>query len=279
MLPIPNKDLTNRAKNRLEGFTSVIIGMPDYSEQKAKAESLWDNKSPKFLYEELRITLASMCNGVKRCMYCEDAEAKTIEHRRPKSLFPRQTFDWDNLLFSCGNCNSKKSNKFAILIPPISLEYVEITEKNIYSINHLSGYVEITEKNIASINQESGIDAVIDPRKENPMDLLSLVLEDPFYFLPRLENKDAINFLKATYTILILDLNNVTLSRMRRLAFQTYLGRLKEYGNDKKGKYHEFQEFLQESYHRTVWEEMKRQHSQRDDLRDLFQQAPEVLAW
>lgn len=54
----------------------------------------------------------------EKCAYCE-SEINSItyghiEHFRPKSKYPKQTFNWNNLLLSCPRCNDKqhKGDKF-----------------------------------------------------------------------------------------------------------------------------------------------------------------------
>ena len=263
MLAITAKPLSDITKTQLNAHSATIEGIEDFPAQIAKAKGLWEAKTPESLFRELRTTLANMCNGVRRCMYCEDSEADEIEHRRPKSLYPHQTFDWDNLLYTCGVCNGPKNNNFAVLNSPFSAGYTE-------------GKVK---KNAIPTPPPLGKDALIDPRKENPLELLELELEETFRFSPRINDKNSEQYWKAEYTIKILRLNRDTLWKTRRCAFRSYRSKLQEYLSDKQGKILELQEFLQESYHRTVWEEMKRQYDQHDDLRNLFQQAPEALAW
>ncbi|MFK5975248.1 MAG: TIGR02646 family protein [Sulfurovum sp.] len=50
-----------------------------------------------------------------KCAYCEKDikdEDKHIEHYRPKSRYYWLAYSWDNLLFSCGQCNRPKGRKF-----------------------------------------------------------------------------------------------------------------------------------------------------------------------
>ncbi|TAE68128.1 MAG: hypothetical protein EAZ85_14490 [Bacteroidetes bacterium] len=49
-----------------------------------------------------------------KCYLCEDTDITNIEieHFKPKSNFPHLIFEWGNLFFSCGYCNSVKSNDF-----------------------------------------------------------------------------------------------------------------------------------------------------------------------
>jgi len=52
-----------------------------------------------------------------KCAYCEQKlldTPKHIEHYRPKDIYYWLAFSWDNLLLSCGSCNSSKGSKFLI---------------------------------------------------------------------------------------------------------------------------------------------------------------------
>lgn len=60
--------------------------------------------------KDIRIALENMYDGL--CCYCEAKIAPVafgdIEHRRPKKLHPKYTFDWDNLHLACSVCNTCK---------------------------------------------------------------------------------------------------------------------------------------------------------------------------
>ena len=49
-----------------------------------------------------------------KCVYCEayvDVTGyATIEHFHPKSLYPNETFEWDNLFVGCSVCNTPKNS-------------------------------------------------------------------------------------------------------------------------------------------------------------------------
>lgn len=55
-----------------------------------------------------RIMAALDATFAARCAYCERAIAKTIDHVRPKSLFPRDMFRWDGFSLACRDCNTNK---------------------------------------------------------------------------------------------------------------------------------------------------------------------------
>lgn len=53
-------------------------------------------------------------NGKAKCIYCESYVDVTcyanIEHYHPKSIYPEQTFCWENLFVGCTVCNTPKNN-------------------------------------------------------------------------------------------------------------------------------------------------------------------------
>ncbi len=50
-----------------------------------------------------------------KCCYCETANIKgAVEHFRPKSIYDWLTNDWENLLWSCHDCNNIKSAKLPV---------------------------------------------------------------------------------------------------------------------------------------------------------------------
>ena len=55
-----------------------------------------------------------------KCAYCESkitvVTYGSIEHFRPKSIYPELTFEWNNLLLSCDICNDigHKGNQFSL---------------------------------------------------------------------------------------------------------------------------------------------------------------------
>jgi len=63
-----------------------------------------------------------------KCMYCESKvdhiDYGDVEHIKPKSLFPADKFNWDNLGFACTRCNRKhKHEKYHVdFIDPFSTD-------------------------------------------------------------------------------------------------------------------------------------------------------------
>lgn len=108
-----------------------------------------------------------------KCAFCEcipdEGGYIEIEHYLPKSIFPKETYVWTNLLPSCKRCNLKKlaydTSKFPIIKPDVDdpKEYIEydsikmIVKKN--SINR-----EIASRTIKKL--ELNQFRLIKPRSE-----------------------------------------------------------------------------------------------------------------
>lgn len=71
---------------------------------------------PRNRYQEYRAELRRDFNNA--CGYCDDSDELQdksvfhIDHFAPKSRFPEKKEDYQNLVYSCRFCNSKKSNKW-----------------------------------------------------------------------------------------------------------------------------------------------------------------------
>ncbi|WP_462268091.1 HNH endonuclease family protein [Mucilaginibacter sp.] len=61
----------------------------------------------KYQNKKIKSTLIAMFYG--KCAFCEsyieNVDYGDIEHFKPKSLFPEEAINWDNLLLSCKKCN------------------------------------------------------------------------------------------------------------------------------------------------------------------------------
>ena len=72
-------------------------------------------EKPKYKYGETRILKALLKKMYSSlCCYCESntetAGFGQIEHRLPKRYFPKQTYQWENLHWSCFRCNNNKGD-------------------------------------------------------------------------------------------------------------------------------------------------------------------------
>jgi hypothetical protein len=121
---------------------------------------------------------------------------------------------------------------------------------------------------------------LIDPRREDPLGFLRLDLVHPFHF-HALSSRGCLARVRATYTIHVLGLNSRdTLIRRRGHAYGNYVGRLRHYISEGDAEKRErMAAAIQRLDHPTVWREMQRQHRTVDELRQLFERAPEALTW
>lgn len=76
----------------------------------------------KYRHKDIKASLQSMHN--KKCAFCESliehVSYSHIEHFKPKSVFRKKIFQWNNLFLACGVCNGAgyKGEKF-----PTALEH------------------------------------------------------------------------------------------------------------------------------------------------------------
>jgi len=213
--------------------------------------------------------LLEMSNGTERCSYCQDSKADEIEHIYPKDIYPYKTYDWDNYLYSCGQCNGGKSNRFGWI-------QAGKLKENDRPRRIPQGYVYTPPP-------KSPV-ALINPRVEDPFKYLELDIASTFRFLPAMGIKGAAN-IKAEYTIDVLKLNNRDyLVKARKHAYVNYKSRLSLYilqkeAGAKKTDLKELIEGIQDMDHPSVWHQMKLFKDFIDELKELFKKAPEALKW
>jgi hypothetical protein len=270
MLRIPDLPLPAGARTQLEAYQAEVDAALTYAERVSEAKRLFERRNTKSnpTFSVVRQVLDQMCSGARRCMYCEDSVADEVEHFKPKDFYPELVFTWANYLYSCGPCNSGKSNKFPI-VSALSGEIV-----------HLS-----RSRGAPVIPPEAGEAVLLDLRNEEPLDYLQLDLQDTFYFQPVSADGNSIEYQRAEQIIRILRLNaHDYLRRARAEAFGSYSARLFEYIYKRDlgfepSKLELLKHAIKRMGHPTVWVEMKRQHQRLPQLRDLFDQAPEALGW
>ena len=266
MLFLEDPGLEAETEQGLNCYQAMVMATSKYPQQVADGKILFAryNKRTNPVFNVIRKTLVKMCSGAQRCGYCEDSVGDEIEHIKPKDLYPEQVFEWTNYLLACGRCNGGKSNKFSVIVR-----------------NQLKN---VTRRRKAPIRRPGkGEPGLINPRNENPLDFLDLEIVETFIFLPR-KNLSTINEKRANYTIEVLKLNREVLRAARREAYGSYRARLVEYLNIRNNISMEIElniltNAITTSAHPTVWHEMQRQHSEIEELTDLFTNVPEALAW
>lgn len=80
------------------------------SPPRATWESARTTKPMRPVVEALR----AMVGKRGRCMYCEDSRGTDIDHFWPLARFKERTFLWENLLWSCADCNRHKLVRFLL---------------------------------------------------------------------------------------------------------------------------------------------------------------------
>lgn len=267
MIRLPDFPLPAEALTELEALQHGIDAIPAYEDRVAAAKARFSrrNTATDPLFRVVRETLAGMCQGPRRCGYCEDSAADEVEHVRPKDLYPEAVFAWANYLYACGPCNGPKNSRFAVF-------------------SSASGQFEdVTRRRGAPVAPpEPGDPVLIDPRTEDPLQWMELDLVDTFYFIPTgAPGSRAAR--RAEYTIEVLRLNaREILAEARRSAFGNYFRLADDYVRARDSgrgdsALAELRESLRWMTHRTVWHEMQRQYNTLPRLDDLFSAAPELL--
>lgn len=258
------RDLPDDVQKQLQHWQQLIDHEPDFSARAARAKHDFKrhNKSTNTTFKIVRETLQAMCSGIRRCGYCEDSCADEIEHIYPKDYYPERTFIWENYLYICGRCNTRKNNLFAV--------FDAVT----------GSLIEITGQPIA------GDSVLIDPRLEDPMQFLELDLRGTFVFLAKngLSGRDT---QRAGYTIDTLKLNSRDeLVEIRENAYSSFRDRLIAHIQDRHDhdptvlrRIENRIKALKRMNNLTVWREMQRQSNAIPELQILFTQAPEALNW
>lgn len=76
-------------------------------------------------YQLLRRALSNMTQG--HCSFCDGSvgseSRETVEHFRPKTVFPELAYTWDNLFVCCDVCQGKGDGFDELLLKPDEQEY------------------------------------------------------------------------------------------------------------------------------------------------------------
>jgi uncharacterized protein (TIGR02646 family) len=269
MIRLPDVVLPDTASDRLAKFQSEVDSAGAYVERVLAAKKRFKARNTKTnaTFRIVRSKLVEMCSGFGRCVYCEVSQADEVEHIRPKDLYPEAVFVWENYVYAYGSCNGPKNSRFAVL-PPRSKTLQDVTRKTGDPIRPPT----------------AGQPALIDPRREDPLQFMELDLADTFLFVP-ISPDSTRDFQRARYTIDLLRLNDRdVLIQARRSAFGSYRARLFEYRERKQeganaAELDQLARGIKEMPHPTVWQEIKRQRQSYPELDDLFRDAAEALTW
>lgn len=270
MIKLTPPVLTPATMQILSQYQQKVLNAGDYTAQADMAGDEFSrrNKKNNLAFKEIREALTTMCIGARRCNYCEDSVADEVEHIAPKTLFPDRCFQWNNYCYACGPCNGPKNNKYAVVRADNTLFEIPPHKKAI------KPYTQ----------PPFGLDALINPRVENPLTYLFLDIEDTFFFSP-LPEENTPEFDRANYTLTLLGLNSRSyLVKARRNAYTNFRARIREYIHQSQqgatpAQLTVLRQNLQDEQHQTVWQEMKRQRQVIPELITLFGQLPDPNNW
>jgi uncharacterized protein (TIGR02646 family) len=115
-------------------WTREIVSKAKTARQHKKAVP---SKAYRYNKKDIRDALTQMYGGL--CCYCESRVTHVafahIEHRMPKSRFPRKTYDWTNLNLACPKCNNAKGEKWTSSAPILdSVSDIPITDHLTYKV-------------------------------------------------------------------------------------------------------------------------------------------------
>lgn len=108
-------------------------------------------------YQQLRERLAEMTQT--HCAFCDGQlgteSRETVEHFRPKGVFPDQAFEWSNLFPCCDVCQSAKLEKFdPALLKPDESSYAS---GHYFLANYKTGQLDILPSAAAADQQRAEI--------------------------------------------------------------------------------------------------------------------------
>ncbi len=99
-----------------------------------------DSYNIRYKQKDIKSALNAIYKG--KCAYCETKNRQlAVEHFRPKNYYYWLAYSWDNLLYCCPICNSRKSNKF-----PIENTKVRYNHDDINQIHQLTAKYDRLEQ-------------------------------------------------------------------------------------------------------------------------------------
>jgi len=269
VIRLPDVSLSAGALAWLAELQQAVDAEPTYAQQVEAGKRLFEAKRGLVGFRPVLTALKRMCSGAQRCCYCEDSQATDAEHIKPKDFYPGLVFAWENYLFACARCNRPKSNT------------CDIHRQDDGARLRVPAFVRQHKR-----PPPAGDAVLINPRLEDPLELMMLEMRDTFFFLPRAA-PDTRDWERARHTIDLLKLNEEdVLPKSRAEAYAGYRDRLKRYVDQKaRGEPPEALRHtvtsLHQMRHPTVWHEMKRQRAfpHHQEINRLFTAAPEALDW
>jgi uncharacterized protein (TIGR02646 family) len=191
MLQLNPDVLTAGSELHLAEKQDQINRIRPFLEKVQRAKQLWGNKistsAGKNTFVEIKQKLTAAAVSEVICNYCENNEATDIEHIYPKSCFPERTFIYHNYLLACKICNTTyKADNFEVFNPLNPDEGIPL---------------------VRGCKPISTDGAFINPRDEDPMNLLVLDILGGSLLFSIHPNAKPHEKTKANCTLRILGLN------------------------------------------------------------------------
>lgn len=162
----------------------------------------WDSRRDNTTFGVIEAALKAMASEpLRRCMYCEHDRGNQIDHHEPKSVHPKRTFDWENMLWSCATCNLMKLERYEPgVIDPTKddpLEHLYLASSGAWKARDGDLRGEVTERVLPLNPQELEVArrrtlaclrrkivardrSTLTERAEHEADLHELAVEQPF---------------------------------------------------------------------------------------------------
>ena len=268
MFKITNGRLDPASLARLAKFQEPVNQQDRYIDQVEMAQAQWKTRRNDPVFESVTDELSIMGWPGGYCHYCCGSEAGHIDHYQPKNLYPRLTFVWSNFIHSCERCNTRhKKDQCAVIVGEAEPLFVDLTRQRRADVRR----------------PRAGRIALINPRREDPMELLRLDIgaNGTFAFEPT-HAPGTIEWYRADYTRRVLGLNTrAYLIRERRGAYEAIVRFLKAYDraatNGDAAKKRRMLRNIREISHQSVWQELVRSHHRVPEVAGIFANCPELI--
>ena len=202
MLRYNPADISQRTTDYLAGQQKKVNRKRSRQTKYAEAKQLFKLKN-NAAFREIRSNLEAVAPAGDCCMYCERDRHREIEHIQPQRHYPELAFSWENYVLACSFCNQDlKNDRFAV-------------------IDDLGNLIEFDRFSLPfDLPIPTGTNALINPRREDPLDFFELDLETGVLVVIA---TDAPGVARAEFTIKLLRLNEDAFLRARRAHRDAFL--------------------------------------------------------
>jgi hypothetical protein len=272
MYKITNGRLDSHSLQRLATLQAGVDQVAGYADKVIKASDHWSSHRSDEVFLSVIDRLITMCPTGDCCFYCCGSEAGHIDHYRPKSLYPKLTFSWPNFIHVCERCNTKhKKEQCAVIAGGVQPQLIDVSRPR----------PRTAQNHVPVRPPPSGRIALINPRREDPLDFLRLDILGTFSFDP-IHPPDTAEWLRADYTIRVLGLNTRPyLIRERRNAYEAIVRFLHRYRDASiqgdAAEMRRMRTIIREISHQAVWQELVRSHARISAVSGVFTACPELL--